>query len=240
MSDLRIGLVAEGKTDETIITAAITAFLGRSFVLTLIQPETSDAFGGAGALGGGWGGVYRWCRKMVSMRVPVGENPSLGSFDLIIIHVDADVAGMTYDEAKIHDGPAGLPCERPCPPAADSVNALRKVILHWLDLDPAGGPPERWVFCNPSKCPESWLVAALYRDRAPKILSKLECNPGLENWLSQRPIREGRLVRGKKKIVSEYKRAAKDITRDWSEVERHCTQAARFRKEVQGANRASS
>jgi hypothetical protein len=57
MSDLRIGLVAEGKTDQVVIEAALKAILERPFILTLLQPETSDPFGDAGPLGGGWGGV---------------------------------------------------------------------------------------------------------------------------------------------------------------------------------------
>ena len=66
MSDpLRIALVAEGPTDRIVLEAAITALLGqRSFVLSLKQPEVSEAFtgGASGASGAGWGGVYRWCR----------------------------------------------------------------------------------------------------------------------------------------------------------------------------------
>ena len=61
MSDVRIGLVAEGKTDLVVIEAALQSILGdRSFVLKLLQPETSAPFGGAGQHGGGFieGFVY--------------------------------------------------------------------------------------------------------------------------------------------------------------------------------------
>jgi hypothetical protein len=233
MSDLRIALIAEGKTDGIIIEAALRAFLGRPFVLTMLQPETRDPLGGAGPRGGGWPGVYHWCRQVVSMEGPVGENPSLLGFDLILIHVDADVAGMNYGQARPPIERTDLPCERPCPPAADSIDALREVISRWLDLPPAGNPPDRWVFCNPSKCSETWLVAACFQDRAPEIMEQIECNPGLENWLSQRPIREGRLIRGGRKQAREYQRVADSITRDWHEVENLCTQAVRFRVDVQ-------
>ena len=46
MCDLRIGLVAEGKTDLIIIEAALQSILGdRSFLITLLQPETSAPLG---------------------------------------------------------------------------------------------------------------------------------------------------------------------------------------------------
>jgi hypothetical protein len=233
MSDLRIALVAEGKTDAIILEAALKAFLGRPFVLTLLQPETSDPSGGAGPMGGGWPGVYHWCRQVVAMNCPVGNNPSLLGFDLILLHVDTDVAGMNYRQARPPIERMDLPCEKPCPPAADSVDALREVISRWLDLPAAGGPPDRWVFCNPSKCSETWMVAACFWDRTPAIMEQIECNSGLENWLSQRPIREGRFIRGRNKIVSQYRRSASNITHEWNEVERNCTQAVRFKAEVQ-------
>jgi hypothetical protein len=68
MSDpLRIALVAEGVTDKVVLEAAVQSMLnGQTFILTLLQPEESVAFTGAGhagPLGGGWKGVYKWCRQ---------------------------------------------------------------------------------------------------------------------------------------------------------------------------------
>ena len=64
-STIRIALIAEGITDFEVLKASIDSMLdGRSFDLKLLQPEGSVAFtgaGNAGALGGGWKGVYRWC-----------------------------------------------------------------------------------------------------------------------------------------------------------------------------------
>lgn len=142
-------------------------------------------------MGGGWGGVYSWCRQLVSMQVPVAHNPSLSGFDLILLHVDADVANERYGNANITDGPGDLPCQRPCPPAADSVNELRKVLMGWLDLQGIEALPGRWIFCNPSMCPEAWLITALYGDTEPEVMTEIECNRNLGNWLSRRPIAEG-------------------------------------------------
>lgn len=65
-SALRIGVVAEGKTDKWVIEAALAAIPGAArSVVTMIQPEESLAFGdsgsGMGPHGGGWRGVLSWC-----------------------------------------------------------------------------------------------------------------------------------------------------------------------------------
>jgi len=189
-----------------------------------------------GHLGGVPGGVYRWCKQLVSMLEPVGENPSLSGFDLILLHLDADVASEEYSNANINDGTDDLPCRLPCPPAADSVDALRQVGRKWLALPGHGALPDRWIFCNPSMCPEAWLIAALYRDAEPEIMAEIECNPNLENWLSQRPKSEGdRFVSRGKKIVSVYQEIAPRITAAWDEVCACCSQAHRFTEEVRHA-----
>jgi len=228
MSDLRIGLIAEGKTDQIVIQASLKAILSQSFVLTLLQPETSDALGGAGPLGGGWGGVYGWCRQLMTMQYAVGANPSLIDFDLIIIHVDADIAGKHYSDYGISNGLNNLPCERPCPPPEDSVDALRSVVAGWLNLPSTGGLPVQWVFCTPSKCTEAWVIAALYKSTVPTILNEIECNGGLESWLSQRPVREGKLIRSGKKQTTAYLKIAQRVTDGWGDICSHCSQAIRF------------
>jgi hypothetical protein len=70
MSDtISIALVAEGITDYEVLKAAVESMLdGRSFDMKLLQPEASVAFNGAGnagALGGGWRGVYKWLLQAV-------------------------------------------------------------------------------------------------------------------------------------------------------------------------------
>ena len=101
-------------------------------------------------------------------------------------------------------------------PAADSVDALRQVGRDWLGLPGHGALPDRWVFCNPSMCPEAWLIAALYRDAEPEIMAAIECNPNLENWLSQRPKSEGdRFVSSGKKHASVYQEVSPRITAAW-------------------------
>src|SRR6266496_2182734 len=102
MSDpLRIALVAEGPTDGVVIEAALRAVLDeRTFVLKQIFPEGSTSFG---ELGSGWIGVYRWCHQ--SARRGNGalsrDKLVLQNFDLLILHLDADVAGFKYEDGTI-------------------------------------------------------------------------------------------------------------------------------------------
>ena len=94
MSDLRIGLVCEGPTDTIVINAAVASLLGRrNFVLTQLQPLGSVAFGQTGT---GWVGVYNWCRQAVDQAGgSVRDNPIFGTYDLLLVHLDADVADKT-------------------------------------------------------------------------------------------------------------------------------------------------
>src|SRR5882724_5697956 len=102
MSDpLRVGIVVEGPTDEIVIVAALKAILqGRSFVPTLLQPEGSRAFGSRGT---GWSGVYRWCRQSASRGAGKLSDDKLLflEYDLLVLHLDADVAGENYGNGGI-------------------------------------------------------------------------------------------------------------------------------------------
>ena len=93
MSSPRIVLVAEGLTDLVIIKAALKAILPTPFVLTLLHPEATRP-----DLGQGWGGVLKWCRAFQARGyASLEDDPTLGFYDWIIIHLDADVADKSYD-----------------------------------------------------------------------------------------------------------------------------------------------
>lgn len=155
---LRVALVAEGPTDGVVIRAALRAILGeRLFVLTQIFPEGSITFG---ATGSGWVGVYKWCHQAVARGNGRLRNDALvfENYDLLLLHLDADVAGANYGQGSIQplasDGP--LQCERQCPPASDTTTALRSVLLSWCGEQAV---PDRCVVCIPSKAPKRgcWL-----------------------------------------------------------------------------------
>ena len=236
MSDLAVALVAEGPTDRIIVEAALGTLLECNFTLTLLQPDRPTSDGGFGELGSGWGGVYRWCRQAAAMGTPLSENPSLTRYQMIIVHLDADVAGKRYSGDGITDQPKDdLPCEKPCPPASDTVQCLQQVILGWLD---AADLPQRAVFCIPSKCTESWVAVALYSDSDPGVLENLECNDRVAEYLAAKPTSE-RLVRMRKgrpkKNRRRYEERSRVFEHRWSLVESKCPQARAFADAVRAA-----
>jgi hypothetical protein len=229
MSDpLRIALVAEGPTDYVVIEAALRSMLApRPFVLTQIFPEGSASFG---ELGSGWVGVYRWCHQ--SRRRGDGRlsNDALvyQHHDLLIIHLDADVAGATYRKGSIDPLPRDkpLPCERRCPPPAGTTNALRDVLLSWCG---EVSTPLRTVVCTPSKSTEAWVVAALFPEDT-AIGYPIECYPDPESRLGQQPKK--RRIR---KSRRDYAGKATALVQAWPRLACTLDEAGRFQTEAMRA-----
>jgi len=185
MSDLRIALVAEGPTDYVIIEAALKAFLPQPFILTQLQPEATKP-----EIGGGWGGVLKWC-SMAGERFqgPIDQDPTLVDFDLLIIHLDVDVATFNYADCGEHiallaqqKSWANLPCAQVCPPVGSTVQALQTVITSWLGQASLGDA----VLCLPAQSSGTWLAAALL-DAAHPLLTNAECDITVESRLPLLP-----------------------------------------------------
>ena len=208
---LRVGLAAEGPTDLVILVAALDAILGE-IQPRYLQPQ-SDALpdGDAGEHGGGWKGVRSWCSEA---RGNGTWSMALENNHVVVVHVDADIAG----DAEIN-------VEKPCPPPADTVDALRPVVAGWI-----GGPLEpKCVLCVPSKATDVWLVAALGFPAG-------ECDAN--------PAAMLRLVEGKPKPVSGhkpkkhaagYRRLAPQVGRQWALVRACCAQAEQFHVDTRAA-----
>ncbi len=231
MSDpLRVAVVCEGPTDKIVIEAAIAAVLeDQPFILRLLQPEESVGFG---HIRGGWPGVYWWCSQA---RTRAGgslrNDPLFLAYDLLILHLDAEVAGADYAEAGIVDPVNDLPCVHPCPPAESSTNALRNVMVRWLG-EPA--VPPKTVFCTPSIMTEAWVLCALYRQDAAVTSGSLECFPRPDNALQAKSA-QGRLITGGRKIVRMYQVRSAEITAEWNQVRIVCSEAERFSMEFSSA-----
>ncbi len=132
---LRIAMVVEGPTDFIVLDAVISSLLpDQDIEFQAIQPEYSAAFQvQPGPTGLGWSGVYRWCRQATDEGQGGVSGSSLFAFhQILVVQVDADVAGMTYQNGWIDDQTGDLPCEQPCPPPEATTNVLRKVMLRWL------------------------------------------------------------------------------------------------------------
>jgi hypothetical protein len=224
MSDpIRIALVAEGPTDGIVIGAAIGSILGtKPFILKQLQPEESLAFG---QLQGGWGGVYHWCRQAVLRSGgSLNDDPLFASYDILIVHLDTDVASAQYAEAGIVDPTNDLPCAQPCPPAQDTTDQLRVVLVRWV----GGAPlPQSLVWCTPSKCTETWVLTALYPSDPVVNSGTVECLATPNSRLQAKP-KNGRLITGGRKITEVYRKRASEITQAWAEVRGRRGEAERF------------
>ena len=226
MSELRVALVAEGRTDLVVIEAALRAILPRPFVLNMLQPEPTQP-----KMGQGWGGVFKWCRAFRGRGASsLQEDATLSFFDLVVIHLDADVAGKSYSDlgteaAAQAAGEPPLPCERPCPPPADTVRELERLLSGWLGAE---SPDTGAVRCIPSKSTESWLVAAAFQDR-PELLERLECRTDLEQRLAVLPAN-----RKLRKSERQYRAVAGKVTQNWHQVTTQCTQAKAFDDAIRG------
>jgi hypothetical protein len=227
MSDLRIALVAEGPLDRIVIEAALRAILPTAFVLTVLQPEATRPH-----MGTGWGGVLKWCHASgLRHRGPLDLDPTLAGFDMLIIHLDADVADKQYGdcgpEVAIMAQQKGwhvLPCSQPCPPAAHTCEQLKAAIASWLDNVIQG---QKTVLCIPAQSTGTWLAAAVLGSEHP-LLGNAECNPELERQLALLPLKQ-RI----KKSQRDYRLLEEAVTDQWQNVTRLCSQALVFDEAIQ-------
>ena len=224
MSDpLRIAIAVEGPTDAIILKAVLDALLPvTDFEVQTLQPEGSAAFGTTGT---GWVGVYRWSRQSVAEGGGSVSGSSVFTFhDLLIVQVDADVAGKTYASGSIQDAPYDdLPCEEPCPPPSDTTDALRSVILNWLG---ESAIPPQVVLCTPSKSTETWVLAAICPGNNIVMRNDWECRANPERQLATLPSKQRF-----QKRPADYDARREAITAAWPNVAARLTEAARFNRE---------
>jgi len=223
----RVSIVCEGPTDRIIIEAILNRFLN-DYISVPVQPPRSLYSNNQGPFGGGWKGVREWCIKEV--RELGGLNQvGMKNSDLLIIHIDADVA----DEDEIQ-------CARACPPPEDTVEELHRMLLTWLGED---RKPEEVLFCVPSKSIEAWVLAALFpNDRhvfpctpTPNAAKGpcLECRPDIASILiGKRPKLVKRQNGRHKKITSKYIENKAHFQDAWTNVRKVCSLAEHFHQEL--------
>ena len=158
---------------------------------------------------------------------------ALSNHDVLIVHVDADVASVTYASGNIRDAPCdNLPCEQPCPPPNETTNTLRAVVLNWLG---ESGCPPRVVLCMPSKSIETWVLAAVWPEGNVVRRDDWECRHNPEGQLTALPIH-----RRFKKRVDDYRRKQSEIEKAWRKVSTRLTEAKRFESEFLAARTAAA
>ena len=151
------------------------------------------------------------------------------TYDLLILHLDADVAAKNYGNIGIINPADDLPCACPCPPPDDTTNALRNVMLRWIS---EAEVPPKTVFCTPAMMTETWVLCALYPEVAAGIPANIECYANPHNLLQAQP-KAGRLVRRGRKIPSAYQGRSVEITNAWHRARAVCSEAERFSSALQ-------
>jgi len=221
---LRIAAAVEGPTDAIVLRAILKALLpdDTDFLFQTLQPEGSAAFG---TMGTGWAGVYRWSRQAaLEGGGSVSGSLALSQHDVLIVHVDADVAGQRYASGGIQDPPhQDLPCEEPCPPPDATTNALRTVVLGWLGERAC---PQGVVLWTPSKNTDAWVLAAMWPDNKQVQRQDWECRPNPEGQFAALP--KGRRF---EKRTHDYQRESSGITKAWPSISTRLTEAGRFEAE---------
>jgi len=219
-----VAIIAEGKTDFVVLCAAIESLLqGQDFEPVLVQPDY-PAGAQPGPTGEGWGGVYRWCqqaRRQGGGRV--GGAPIVA--EVIVIHLDADVADKTYRQAHLVDPTDDLPCARPCPPASDTTDALRAVVLRWTGEQSLA---EGFIFCTPSKSMETWVLAALFPNDAEMQRQGWECHGNPDGRLAASP-KSRRVAKSER----DYRDRSDRIRDAWPDVRKRLDEAERFSREFE-------
>lgn len=233
MSDpLRIAFVVEGPTDFIMIKEVVKGLLaGRDFVPQVLQPEMTQELQIAPGEQGGWSRVCQWCLQSAEQGDGrLRNNPLFLIHDLLVLQLDADVAGETYGRGCIQDPypeEQTLLCQEPCPPSFATTDRLRHVALRWMGEE---STPQSTVFCTPSMALETWILVSLFPADQVAARPDVECHPDPASTLQGKPLKD-RLVRSGKKDVDKYKSAAAGFAGNWSTVTDRCTEALRFETE---------
>jgi|GEM_PF-1461327 len=229
---LRVGFVAEGPTDFVALNAAVRALFGDvDYTPTLISPLVDKSL--AAQTGGGWAKVYLWCRQMLSDSGGNARNSSLfQQHEILVIQVDADVADKRYtDDQRIMNPPQDLPlnmpcarpCTTPCPRPREITDALRAVVLGWLNET---STPPQTVICIPSRSIETWVLVALFPNDPTAKRANIECRRDCDVRLKTHG-----LIKSGQKLINEYRANEKAMAAAWGHVRGRCAEAERFSQE---------
>jgi hypothetical protein len=228
-----IGTVVEGPTDRLVLQAVLNRLLPGQHRYLPLQP--TETFGERGT---GWKGVRRWCYETwqredtdLDKLLSGDSGPAL---DLLVIHVDADVAAE-------HDlnmgGEDPVPDVRqPCPPIGATADRLALVVAQWLKRSSL---PVRVILAIPAQDTENWTFAALFPGDELCKQEDYECiktgrdRPAYRLTLKKYGKRLRRTSEGTiKKPVVAYRELTPHVAAAWDVVCGICTQAQRFTADV--------
>ena len=226
-----IATVVEGPTDRLVLEAIIRKLIPGDHRFLPLQPSATF-----GEMGTGWKGVKRWCEQ--SWQLPGSSLEALLTavqppIDLLVIHVDADVA----DEGDLQENTERPVASvlQPCPPAGDTAARLIFVIQRWLKRDVL---PPQVIFAIPAQDTEYWTFAALFPQDRLCANADYECRkdhkhaPGY--LLTRKQYDKVLTYSGGhvKKTVAAYRDLADKVAAAWDGVCLVCVQAQGFTDEV--------
>lgn len=178
MTELRIGVVAEGPTDQIVLRHLLKAYCesARSDIIPIfkdLQPNSDRTSSGSSE--GGWREVYRWCRNNPpEARDALFSGPGLFDNDLddqrhdiILVHMDSDIIAEIGASSSV----TPVPTETSTPEQRGTF--IRKTLLEWLWPDGAI-PDTRHIPAPVVEAIEAWLVAALSDDEQPEAVKTVK------------------------------------------------------------------
>jgi hypothetical protein len=227
---MNIGTVVEGPTDRLLLEAVLNHLLPGEHRFFPLQPTET-----LGRTGSGWKGVRRWCNETWQRKHSSLEKLLSGAtgpaLDLLVIHVDADIA---YEQELQQDGTFPI-TPQTCPPVSATVAQLEPLILSWLNLHAL---PSSLIFAIPAQDTETWTFAALFPEDELCSQDNYECvhegrdHPGYRLTLKT----YGKLLRRRagtiKKSKRQYESVCPQIVAAWDRVRTLCSQAEGFSVEV--------
>jgi hypothetical protein len=212
------GIVVEGARDFPVFEAVLKKLCPTVEEVRCIHPPTDELSASAGDAVTGWAGVKRWCQRY-GPRLTRFMQEYGDPIDLLVIHVDASIA---------HNPAINL--EQPCPPAPDTTNAWRGLVIQW-----AGGQlPPNAIIAVPSKTSDAWVCAAIAGGDSllecdPEPLERLANVSGLGFQLKR--TSDGRI---KKPTARQYDiHLASQVAARFDRVRGICGEAERFALEVE-------
>jgi hypothetical protein len=196
--------VTEGVTDQIVLEALVSEWLGgEDYVPSHIQPPSSDyADHLETSLSQGWRGVVAWCFSQ-AVDIRASREHVLASADLLVIHIDADVA---FDPQFSGAAYAGA-----LPPAEPACDHVRSHLIHLL----GGVLPNNVALCVPAQDLECWVVCCLFPEVADNN-APIDCNESPAGFLVERRYslvrrKDGRL----RKNTFSYEAHAPAIVAGW-------------------------
>lgn len=203
---MHVGIVAEGPCDLAFLEALVGAVSPGARV-TRIQPEAT-----LGAAGSGWQGVRGWCKEFGPRLQDFLELETGNPIDVLVVQVDCSMSQNV--EARC-----------PCPPAGDTGEALRAVVLtEWLGLQ---AQPDWLKLATPCESTDTWLASVMAPPENLQV--PLECAP--TSVIDDALARAGLFPRqggGVKKSVRLYKAASLQAVADLPTMRGSCVEADRF------------